>query len=407
MRLDLGIVEAVGSAVEARREELVELCARLVGARSTNPPGRTVEVAEILSGFLASRALAAEVVRAEDEAPNVVSGLATGRPGRHVIFNAHMDTMQPGNEAAWSVPIHRLTRRDGRLYGLGMGNMKGGLAAMVLAFDIVRDHLPRLGGRLSLTAVPDEVMFGTRGTPFLLERRPDLYGDVMISAEGPGDMGFAVAEKGLLWVDAEAQGPAGHSSRALRGETAVARLARFLTQVDAFNDEFVPVPAELAGIEGGQDDAGLRLSASAGVIRAGEVRSLIPDAASAQIDLRLPPGVSLAAITARLEALAAECGGISLSYPKGWAAGWAALDDDVVLSLADIAERVRGRPTRFVVRLPGSDARYWRARGVPSVCYGPQPTLSAGIDDYANEQDVVDCAKIYALTAIDLMGPPA
>lgn len=406
MTLDPGLVEAVETAVEARREQLVELCARLVAAPSANPPGRTVEVAEILGGFLASRTLVAEVLRAEDESPNVVSELATGRSGRHVVFNAHMDTMQPGNETAWSVPIHSLTRRDGRLYGLGMGNMKGGLAAMALAFDIVKDHLSGLGGRLSLTAVPDEVMFGTRGTPFLLERRPDLYGDVMISAEGPGDMGFAVAEKGLLWVNAQAEGPAGHSSRALRGKTAVARLAHFLMQIDALNDEFVPLPAELAGIEGGQNDAGFRLSASAGVIRAGEVRSLIPDSASAQIDLRLPPGLSLAAITTRLEAMAADCGGISLTYPKGWAAGWAALDDDIVLTLADIAERVRGRPTHFVVRLPGSDARYWRARGVPSVCYGPQPTLSAGVDDYANEQDVVDCAKIYALTAMALMGRP-
>jgi succinyl-diaminopimelate desuccinylase len=59
------------------------------------------------------------------------------------------------------------------------------------------------------------------------------------------------------------------------------------------------------------------------------------------------------------------------------------------------------------VRLPGSDARRWRDLGVPSVCYGPQPMLSAGIDDYANEQDVVDCAKIYARTALRLMSPAA
>ena len=57
-----------------------------------------------------------------------------------------------------------------------------------------------------------------------------------------------------------------------------------------------------------------------------------------------------------------------------------------------------------MVRLPGSDARYWRAQEVPALCYGPQPTLSAGIDDYALERDVVDCAKIYARTALAMMG---
>ena len=57
-----------------------------------------------------------------------------------------------------------------------------------------------------------------------------------------------------------------------------------------------------------------------------------------------------------------------------------------------------------MVRLPGSDARRWRNLGVPAACYGPQPTLSAGVDDYANERDVLDCAKVYARTCVRLMG---
>ena len=69
-----------------------------------------------------------------------------------------------------------------------------------------------------MTAVSDEVMFGERGAVFLLKSRPDLAGDFMISGEGPGFMDFAVAEKGLLWVDIEVKGPAGHSSRALARE---------------------------------------------------------------------------------------------------------------------------------------------------------------------------------------------
>ena len=84
-------------------------------------------------------------------------------------------------------------------------------------------------------------------------------------------------------------------------------------------------------------------------------------------------------------------------------ASWAALQNPLVVGLAKAAEAVRGSKPGYVVRLPGSDARRWRDLGVPAVCYGPQPMLSAGIDDYANEQDVVDCAKIYARTALELM----
>ncbi len=133
------------------------------------------------------------------------------------------------------------------------------------------------------------------------------------------------------------------------------------------------------------------------------MRSLIAGTASARADLRLPPGIALEDLKARLEAMASECEGITLSYPKGWGASWTALDSPLVINLAAAAEQVRNAPVSYVVRLPGSDARYWRDRGVPSACYGPQPTLSSGVDDYANEQDVLDCAKIYALTAMRLM----
>ena len=99
-----------------------------------------------------------------------------------------------------------------------MGNMKGALAAMCLAAAILHRRRDTWNGRLSMTAVSDEVMFGDRGTVFLLRNRPDLAGDFLISGEGPGFMDFAVAEKGLLWVDVEARGAPGHSSQGARIE---------------------------------------------------------------------------------------------------------------------------------------------------------------------------------------------
>src|SRR6202008_544230 len=96
-------------------------------------------------------------------------------------------------------------------------------------------------------------------------------------------------------------------------------------------------------------------------------------------------------------------GDIAIKTIKSWDANWTALDNPVVRALAEAARVVRGDKPAFVVRLPGSDARRWRDLGVPAVCYGPQPTLSAGVDDYVNEQDVMDCTKIYARTTLALM----
>jgi len=344
-------------------------------------------------------------VQADDEAPNVVAKItgakiAGATSGRHVVFNAHMDTMEAGDESAWSLPVMRVTRRDGRLYGLGMGNMKGALAAMCLASAVLHRHRGAWNGRLTMTAVSDEVMFGDRGSVFLLRQRPDLGGNLLISGEGPGFMGLAVAEKGLLWLDLEARAPGGHASRALRGETAVMKLAASLARLDSLNDTYATLPAELVGVTGGEGNLGLRLSFNAGTITAGTVRSQVATRARAEIDIRLPPGITAEACE---QMIRKEAPGISVAVVQAWDANWTALDNPLVVALAAAARAVRGERPAFVVRLPGSDARRWRDLGVPAVCYGPQPTLSAGIDDYVNEQDVLDCAKIYACASLALM----
>ena len=397
------VTNAVCDDIDAARGELVELCGRLVAAPSVNPPGRTVDVAVVVRAYLSAHDISTQTVAADDEAPNVVGQVDGGSSGRHVVFNAHMDTMEAGDQSAWSVPVLKLSKAHGRLYGLGMGNMKGALAAMCLAAAILQRRRDAWRGRLSMTAVSDEVMFGERGAVFLLKRRPDLASDFMISGEGPGFMDFAVAEKGLLWADVEVKGPSGHASRALAGSTAVMKLAALLTRLDAINELYATPPAELAGISGGDGNLGLRVSLNAGNVTAGTVRSQMATRAVAQLDIRLPPGISVKDIEERIRSACAGDSAISLTVTKAWDSNWAVLQSPLVVELAAAAQAVRGEKPKYVVRLPGSDARRWRDLGVPSVCYGPQPTLSAGIDDYANEQDVVDCAKIYARTALRLM----
>ncbi len=395
------LLTSIDDEIRSERETLIDLCAALVAAPSASPPGRTVEVAAIVERFLNDGGVRTERVALDPEAPNLI-GHVSERSGPHVVFNAHMDTMQPGDETKWSVPIHELTRRDGRLYGLGMGNMKGALAAMCIASVVLSRRKAQLDGRISMTAVCDEVMFGERGAVHLLAARPDIHGDYLISGEGPGYMQIAPAEKGLLWLDITATGGGGHSSGARAGETAIARLVNGLLEIDEINDLYATVPSEIAGISGGDGNLGLRVSLNAGTVNAGGVRSLIASRAAAEIDIRLPPGISSDEIERRVRASFEGVQGIEITAVKRWDANWTAFDNAVVSNVLNAAREIRDTPPVFVVRLPGSDARRWRDLGVPAVCYGPQPTLSAGVDDYAGEQDVVDCARVYARAAVRL-----
>ena len=88
---------------------------------------------------------------------------------------------------------------------------------------------------------------------------------------------------------------------------------------------------------------------------------------------------------------------------KGWDANWTPPDAALSKAWQRAATVVRGAPSPWAIRLPASDASRWRRAGVPALCYGPQPTWSAGIDDHAVEDEVVRCAALYALTALDVL----
>jgi succinyl-diaminopimelate desuccinylase len=386
--------------VEAQREALVALVGALVAAPSPNPPGDTTGPAGVLADWLAARGLAAQVLAARPDKPNLVVTVEGTGPGLHLGFNGHLDTIRPGDEAAWTVPVWRMGRAEGRLTGLGVGNMKAGTAALALATVLLagRGDWP---GRLSFTAVADETVFGPDGAGWLLAARPDLKGDALICAEGPGGMGLAVAEKGLMWVRLTAAAPPRQGMTVGRGESPVARLATALAQIDGWNDLTVTPPPALAPVVPHAGAHGLRLSVNAGTLAApGFVSQMAPEAV-AEIDFRLPPGLTRADLARRLDGLAGA--GLSWTEIKGWEANWTAPDAPVAVAVAEACRRVRGTAPPPVVRLPASDAARWRALGVPAVCFGPQGDLASGPDDWVREDDVLDCAAIYAEAALDLL----
>ena len=392
--------DAVVRYMDERREDLISLCARLVAAPSVNPPGETLRAAAVLEDFFSGDGIACERIARVEAKANLVATVDGAAPGPHLVFNGHLDTIPPGDEARWSVPVHAQTRKEGRLYGHGTGNMKGAVAGLALASAFLAAHRQSWKGRLSFSAVADETVFGPDGAEYLLQARPEFRGDAVLCGEGPGEMGLALAEKGRLWAELRAAGGSGQGMLSVRGGTPTAVLAAALAEIDTWNELRAIPPDEVAGLAEHAGDHGLRLSANIGIVEGGRFVSQTAPEARAEIDFRLPPGFALAALEARLDALCGRFPDLTWRRIKGWEANWSPLGSPIVATVAAAAERVRGAPAKAVVRLPASDASRWRALGVPGVCYGPQPTLAAGVDDYAEERDVIDCAKVYTLAAL-------
>lgn len=387
------------AVIESRRDALVALCADLVKARSVNPDGDTREVASVVTAALTGFGIESRLEQVEPTMPSVVAELDSGRPGKHLVLNVHLDTMPPGDESAWSVPIYELTRTGGRLYGLGMGNMKGAVAAMVHAVGMLAENREHWSGRVTFTAVSDEVTFGENGAAHLLRTMPGIVGDGMICGEGPGFKRLAIGEKGVLWLELSAVGEAGHSSSVKQGQSATARLAAVVAEVDRLNGQRVPIPADLTGLLP-DDDPGFELTANVGTIAAGTFIGQVAVDGRAEIDLRLPPGITTDDAQAMVTHIADRVGGVTVRRIKGWNPNWTAPDSELGHSWNRASDALGLARQNVAVRLPASDASRWRLLSAPALCYGPQPTLSAGVDDHAEEDEVLRCAVLYATTAV-------
>ena len=380
--------------------EGVTLLRALVQQDSINPPGHTVGVAGVAADWLRAQGLPPRIIAAHPDKPNIVVQIDNG-PGRHLVFNAHLDTVPPGDVAAWSVPLHDLTLRDGRLYGLGTGNMKGAAAAMMLATrNLARDRAG-WSGRISLTLVADECVFGPDGAAALLERRLDLLGDLLICGEGPGGMQLAIAEKGLLWLRLTATGAVGQGMLARARSSATTRLAAALVALDDLNDLVIPCPIPALDHDANRD--GMRVSVNVGRIDGGGFISQAASHAAADIDIRLPPGLTIADLSHRLDTIC-QTHGTLWQQIKGWDANWTDPAHELATVVQSVAGDIRQTRVQMVTRLPASDASRWRRMGVPAICYGPQPELASGVDDHVYEKDLTDCAGIYESAARRLLG---
>ena len=388
--------------IAERREDIVDLCARLVAARSVNPPGDTREVAGVVLDALSSLGLQARAEACDPAMPSVVAELDSGRPGPHLILNVHLDTMPPGDHSLWSVEPFSLTRKDGLLFGLGMGNMKGAVAAMIHAFSLLAATPDAWSGKVTFTAVSDEVVFGENGAAHLLRALPDLLGDGMICGEGPGFKRLAIGEKGVLWLRLRAHGTPGHSSSVRRLTSASARLAAVIAEVDQLNGLRPSRPADLAPLFDAQDP-GFELTANVGVVQAGTFIGQVATEGTAEIDLRVPPGLTCDDVQAMVTRIADGVGGVQVERIKGWDPNWTGANSRLTRSWLSACEQLSCEPPGYAVRLPASDASRWRRLGIPALCFGPQVTLSAGVDEHAEEDEVLRCAALYATCAVEFL----
>lgn len=227
--------------IEARRDELIALAGDLIRIPTVNPPGDAYRAcAELIGRRLARRGFAVEYLRAEGaigDSPghprlNIVARLEGGRPGPCVHFNGHIDVVEPGR--GWTVEPFGAELSDGRLYGRGASDMKGGLAAALIAVESIVEA-GSFAGALEISGTVDEETGGHAGVAWLAGKgyfSPPKV-DYVIIPEPLNKDCVCLGHRGVYWAEIETLGRIAHGSMPFLGVSAIRNMTAFLAKVEA------------------------------------------------------------------------------------------------------------------------------------------------------------------------------
>src|SRR5262245_775846 len=325
-------------------DELTELTAQLVAIDSVNPalvPGGSGEreLALFVAEWCDRHGLEVEVVG--DHRPSVIATRRGSDGGRSLLLNAHLDTVGVAGMAAPHAP----RVEDGRLYGRGAYDMKGALAAIMLAAAGLRD----LRGDVIVTAVADEEL-ASIGTEAVLER---VGADGAIVPE-PTDLQLAVAHRGFVGFELETHGVAAHGSRPDLGVDAIAKMGHVLVALEQLGDRLSAGPRHpLAGTG----------SVHASLIEGGQELSSFPARCLLTGERRTIPGETAADVEHELRELAGDATVRVIAHRDPYEA-------PVDHPFVELVARTAG--TGGLVGAPfWTDAALIAGAGIPTVLYGP------------------------------------
>lgn len=358
---------------------LTELAAELVCIDSVNPdlvPGGAgeSELAQFVAGWLTAAGLEVEVEEVAPGRPNVVGRARGGGGGSTLLLNAHMDTVgYEGMEAPLEPRVE-----DGRLYGRGAYDMKGSLAAiMVAGAEAVRAGLR---GDVLVAAVADEEVYSI-GAEAAARR---YSADAAIVAE-PTELRLVVAHKGFVWLEVETRGRAAHGSRPDLGEDAIVGMGRVLTGLGALAQALLDNPSHPRLGSG---------SVHASLISGGVELSTYPERCVLALERRTVPGETVEIVEGQIREIAdgAEIRTTFVREPFE-----VADDEPVVQSVL----RHAGGPE--IAGVPfWADSAVFAAAGIPTVVFGPGGEGAHAEVEWVDLADLERCKDVYVQVAREL-----
>ena len=361
-------------------EDVIELTRKLLSFETVNPPGNEGEVAAFLGSILSGNGFNVRYIPFEAGRLHVIAEKGLDQEIPPVIFTGHFDTVPLGGKP-WSAGPFGGEMRDGKLYGRGSSDMKGGLAAMVVAsIRAFREGNPRGGVRLVLTAGEE---LGCQGAKSLVKNW--LPGETRgIIVGEPTSNIPAIGHKGGLYLKVTATGVTAHSSMPHLGDNAIYKVARAISRVEQFNFGVGPDP--LLGLP----------TINVGTVFGGMNLNSVPDRAGFTIDARTTTKVDHRQLLEQLKAiLGVE---VSVEVLVNLTAV-SSRENDAFIQEAYRACGIAANTAGFPKALPYlTDGAVLQPAfgGAPTVILGPgEPAMAHQTDEFCEVSKLAQAVEIY------------
>jgi succinyl-diaminopimelate desuccinylase len=417
-------LDALFKTIESRRDEMVNLAQALIRFPTVNPPGEAYRpCAEFIGRRLRERGFNVEYVHAagtpgDDEGHpriNVIARRTGSLPGPCVHFNSHIDVVQTG--AGWTMDPFAAIVKDGKLYGRGACDMKGGLAASIVAVEALIDSFEALPGTLEISGTVDEESGGYGGVHYLAARgwfsAPRV--DHVIIPEPLNVDRVCIGHRGVWWAEIETHGRMAHGSMPFLGDCAVRHMNAFIERLE--RDLYPKLAArrtDMPVVPPGARHSTLNINSIHGgqAETSGYPAPCVADSCRMVIDRRLLIEEDMQSVKAEmrglLDQLVQDRDGFSYEMRDIFEVlpTMADRNGPVARSAAAAIRRVMGRDAEFICSPGTYDQKHIDRIGKLRDCiaYGPGILdLAHQPDEYVLIDDMVNSAKVMAMAARSLL----
>ncbi len=413
------MTSALFARIDAAREDLIALTQDLIRIPTLNPPGHAyLEICEYLDHRLRSAGFQTRLIRAKDTPGdsdryprwNIIARREGQRPGETVHFNSHHDVVAVGE--GWTHDPFTAPLIDGRIYGRGACDMKGGLAASIIAAEAFVAEHPDYAGAIEISATADEESGGYGGVAYLAEQGFYKGVDHVIIPEPLGHDRICLGHRGGWWAEIETKGEIAHGSMPFLGDCAVRHMGAVLSE---FETKLFPAMAErrtdMPVVPEGARSSTMNINA----IHGGQPEQEddftglpahnVPDRCRIQIDRRYLAEETYDGVRGEVTAL---LDGLKASRPKfdytlneinHVAPSMTDRQAPVVTTIHKAIEDVLGRAPDYVASPGTYDQKHIDRIGRLQNCiaYGPGVLeLAHKPDEWVGVDDMIDSAKVMA-----------